>query len=107
MDDLTKAQKKVIVSLYKNYLDRKSSMSDDQARRYPNVAYLHENYFSDIGSDDLFSICCALHRKGYITCSYYDNTAYLIALTDKTVICMEQRFLNSSKALLNFLIDIK
>lgn len=107
MNDLTKIQQKVIVTLYKNYLNRKTSMSSDQARCFPNVAYIQENYFKDIDIGELFSICCALHNSEYITCAYYDNTAYSITLTDKTICYMEQRFCNGAKALLKFLVDLK
>lgn len=107
MNDLSKIQQKVIVTLYKSYLDRKTSMSDRDARSFPDLSYIRENYFNDIDIEDLFSICCALNRCGYISCSFYDNTAFFIAISDKTIDYMQHRFYNNAKAVLEFLVSLK
>nr|DAJ81949.1 MAG TPA: hypothetical protein [Caudoviricetes sp.] len=102
-DDLTKDQQKFLVTLYKEYLARKSSQSNSKARTFPNVKYIQENYFEKSDIDDLFFICCALHKAQFIKCSFYDNTACNIIITDKTISYMENRITNGLKGVLNFL----
>lgn len=103
MEDLTKEQQHFIITLYKNYLDRTSTMPKDKARAFPDAAYIKENIFPSYSLDEIISICRDLHRAGYVTCKYYDNRVFHVTITDKTIIYMENRFSNGIKEIAKFL----
>ena len=103
MEDLTKEQKHFIIALYKKYLDRTASMSQDQARVFPDAAYIKENIFPSYSLDKIVSLCGGMRRAGYVTCKYYDNQVFRVTITDKTIIYMENRFTNGIKEIAEFL----
>lgn len=99
MDDLTKEQKTVLCTLYKEYLKTKD-------KYFFNSNYLIEHYFTNYNSDDMSDICWELCSAGYITCERGSDLANEINLSNKTVIFMENRFKNGVKEVVNFITSL-
>lgn len=108
MDDLTKEQKHLIVSMYKEMLlrSRQSTMSLDEARRFDNSDVVKELLCPSQTSEHVSDLCWALQSKGYIECYPGDELADEISITDKTIIYMENRCKNSLKDVLSFLASL-
>ena len=83
MDDLTKEQKHLLVSMYKEVLNRQPALSMEDANKFDDSDQLIE----------LFSL----------NASSGDDLANDISLSDKTIVCMENRFKNGLKDVLSFL----
>lgn len=107
MDDLTKEQKILLCSMYKEYLSRLSSQSPESANFFDDSDTIKQMYYPDYSSDYVSRLCWNLKSKGYIECSRGDELANDISITDETIIYMENRFKNGVKDVLNFLTAIK
>lgn len=107
MDDLTKEQQKLLVSMYKEVLSRQPALSFEDANRFKDSDEVMILFCPDETSSHVSSLCWSLKSRGYITCDSGDNLASEIELTDKTIIYMENRFSNNIKALFDFLLKLK
>lgn len=103
MNDLTKEQKKLLVSIYKEVLSRQPALSMEMANAFKDSDQLIELFSLDLSSDYVSSLCWNLEAKGYITCSPGDDLANNISLSDKTIVFMENKFKNGLKDVLSFL----
>lgn len=103
MDDLTKEQKHLLVSMYKEVLSRQPALSMEQANHFENSDQLIELFSINASSDYVSELCWKLYSKGYIQCYPGDNLANHISLSDKTIVYMENRFKNGLKEVLSFL----
>jgi len=107
VDDLTREQKHLIVSMYKEMLLRShQSMSLDEARRYDNSDIIKDLFCPSQTSEHVSDLCWALQSKGYIECYPGDELADEISITDKTIIYMENRCKNGLKDVLSFLASL-
>ena len=105
MDNLTKEQQKILVSMYKEVLSRQPALSFDDANYFRNSDEVMELFCPGQTSDHVSSLCWKLYFKGYIICDSGDDLANDIELTDQTIIYMENRFKNGLKDILKFLSD--
>lgn len=96
MDDLTKIQKKVLLTLYREYLKTKSNYFGDSDS-------FRDSLFPNFSNDELSDICWSLHSKSYLTCEPGDDFACDVKLSDKTIIYMENRFKNGFVEVTDFL----
>ena len=107
MDDLTKEQQKLLVSLYKEMLSRQPACAPEDANFFLNSIVIRDQFLPGDSYEHVTELCWALKRNDYITCDRGDNLPLDIRLTDKTIICMENRFKNGIKGVLNFLLQFK
>ncbi len=105
MDDLTNEQKHLLVSMYKEVLNRKPALSMEQANYFDNSDQLIKLFSLDLSSDYVSELCWKLYSKGYIICYSGDNLANDISLSDRTIIYMENKFKRGLKDILLFLSD--
>ena len=106
MDDLTKEQKHLFVSMYKEMLSRKHVLSLRESRHFENSDVIRDLFCPDKTSDDVSDLCWALKEKGYIDCYPGDELADEITICDRTIIYMENRFKNGLKDITAFLASL-
>ncbi len=106
MDDLTKEQKHLLVSMYKEMLSRKLVLPLREARRFENSDVVRDLFCPDKTSDDVSDLCWALKEKEYIDCYPGDELADEITISDRTINYMENRFKNGLKDIAPFLASL-
>ena len=104
MDDLTKEQKFLLVSMYKEVLSRQPALSMEKANYFEDSNEVQALFMRHLSSSDL---CWKLQSKGYILCYPGDDLSNEIQLTDETIVYMENRFSNNIKELFNLLLKLK
>lgn len=107
MNDLTKEQKYLLTSMYKEVLSRHTTTDVVSANYFRDSLEINKTFLPNLPVDHISEICWRLKEKGYLNCHSGDNMANDIVLTDKTIICMENRFRNNLKSVIEFLIAIK
>jgi hypothetical protein len=107
MDDLTKEQKVLLCSMYKDYLSKQPALTPDKANYFGDSNIILKTYLPEYSSDYVSDICWRLKEKGYIMCYPGDNLANDISITDETIIYMENRFKNGIKGVLDFIIKLR
>lgn len=107
MDDLTKEQKKLLTSMYKEVLDRQQTLSFEESNYFTDSDEVMELCYPSSDSDYVSSLCWSLASSGYITCHPGDDLANDIELTRKTIVYMENRFKNILEKVLSFLVQFK
>lgn len=107
MEDLTKEQKYLLLSMYKEVLNRQPALSMKDANYFEDSDLVQELVLPDQSSDHVSDLCWNLKSKGYIFCTPGDDLANNIVLTDKTIIYMENRFSNGLKGLFDLLLKLK
>ncbi|NBI61219.1 hypothetical protein D3Z53_25295 [Lachnospiraceae bacterium] len=103
MEDLTKEQKYLLLSMYKEVLNKQPALPMEKANYFEDSNVVQELILPDQSSEYVSDLCWNLKSKGYIFCSPGDNLANNIVLTDKTIIYMENRFKNGIKDIAMFL----
>jgi len=104
MNDITKDAKRVLVTLYREYLNRRDDGYSRQAAAYfGDSDVLQATYFDDESPDDIDDFCWELESHGYISCINAEAQADQITLLPETIVAMEQRFPNGVKSLLDAL----
>lgn len=106
-DDLTKEQKYILISLYKEMLSMQPALSFDEANYFNNSDKVRDLFLPDSSSDYVAELCWSLYKKDYIECMPGDDLANDISLTDKTIVIMENRFANNIKKCIDFLFKLK
>lgn len=92
MDNLTKEQQFLLISMYKTVLSRQPALSFEDANYFSDSDEVNELLDLCIDSDHISDLCWKLEAKGYIACSPGSDLANNISLTDETIILMENRF---------------
>lgn len=82
MDDLTKEQKHLLVSMYKEVLNRQPALSMEDANKFDDSDQLIELFSLNASSDYVSDLCWKLHSKGYIQCYSGDDLANDISLLE-------------------------
>lgn len=89
---LSKDAKKVLYTLYSEYLSRRNSgLPKINARSFSSAAFVHENFFSDWSIDDVEESLRELGRNHYLNNFYADNTVYRCELSDSAIVIMENQ----------------
>ncbi len=107
MDDLTKEQKFLLVSMYKEVLSRQPALSMEKANYFEDSNEVQALFMPHLSSDYVSDLCWKLQSKGYILCYPGDDLSNEIQLADETIVYMENRFSNNIKELFNFLLKLK
>ena len=107
MDDLTKEQKFLLVSMYKEVLSRQPALSTEKANYFDDSNEVQALFMPHLSSDYVSYLCWKLQSKGYIQCYPGDDLSNEIQLTDETIVYMENRFSNNIKELFNLLLKLK
>lgn len=107
MDNLTKEQKYLLCSMYKEFLNRQPALSTERANYFSDSDEIQALFMPESSSDYVSDLCWKLKSKGYITCTPGDDLANDIQITDETIIHMENRFSNSIKSVLDFISKIR
>ena len=102
-DDLTNEQKRLLISMYKEVLNRQPALSMENANYFSDSDAVKDLFLPELSSDYVSDLCWKLHAKGYLDCHKGDNLANYISLTDNTIIYMENRFKNGLKDVAAFL----
>lgn len=103
MDNLTNEQKHLLISMYKEVLNRRSLLSMEKANFFKDSEEIKLLFLSHLSSDYVASLCWKLHSQGYITCYPGDDLANEISISDSTIVYMENRFKNGLKDIASFL----
>ncbi len=103
MDDLTKEQKHLLVSMYKEFLSRQPALSSENANYFGDSDDIRNLFLPEASREHSSDLCWKLQKKGYISCYPGDNLANEISLSDKTIIYMENYFSNGLKSVIDFL----
>lgn len=106
MDDLTKEQKHLLVSMYKEMLSRLPALPLNEARHFDDSDAVRDLFCPDKSYDHVSDLCWALKEKDYIDCYPGDDLADDISISDKTIIYMENRFKNGIKDVVSFLTSL-
>ena len=107
MDDLTKEQKYLLISMYQEIVSQREKSNNINANYFADSSEVKKMFLPNASIDQVSDICWRLKAKDYLNCSPGDNLANDIVLTEKTIICMENRFRNNLKSIIEFLISIK
>lgn len=107
MNDLTKKQKFLLTSMYREVISPYKKSNSINANYFVDSLEVKKMFLPDTPIEQVSDICWQLKAKGYLNCSSGDNLANDIVLTEKTIICMENRFRNNLKSIIEFLISIK
>lgn len=103
MKDLTHEQQRLLVSMYKEVVHRKTTMPFDEANYFLDSDSVRDLFFLNISSDQASSLCWDMELKGYIHCEPGDDLANDIVLTSQTISYMEKRFKNNLLAIADFI----
>ena len=68
MDDLTKEQKYLLVSMYKEVLSRQPALTMEQANYFKDSDEVRELFLPDLSSDYVANLCWNLQSKEYVSC---------------------------------------
>ncbi|MNJ25420.1 hypothetical protein D3C77_198650 [compost metagenome] len=105
---LTKEADALICLLYKEYCEkRKNGAPKDQAKFFGSSEDIHETLTPKLSPADTNDTCWELHRSELLHCFESDDIAYVVQLTDKGIIYMENRFKNGVSEVLDYLGKIK
>lgn len=105
---LTKDSDALICLLYKNYCQqRKNGVSKANARLFGGSDDIQKDIAPKWSFENVDETCRELHNANLIGCSYYDNVAQNVWLTDNGIIYMENRFKDGLKEVLDYLGKIK
>jgi hypothetical protein len=104
MDDLTREQQRLLVSMYKEVTHGPVLYPDMGPNYFPDSDDVMKRFMPDKSSDYVSDLCWRLESKGYLECARGDDLANRIRLSDRTIIYMENRFKNGLKDISDFLL---
>lgn len=105
--NLTKDAEKLICVVYKSYLEkRKNGITKANAKNLGNSHLIHEQFFPKWLFKDVDDTCRELSRAGLLDCKWANNTGYLVRISDKGILYLENRFKNGLKEVIEFLAGI-
>lgn len=101
---LTKDSDKLICVMYKSYLEkRKSGIAKSRAKHLGSSHVIHEELLPKWSFEDVDDTCRELSRAGLIDCSWADNIAYEVRISDLGITYMENRFKNGLSEVVDFI----
>lgn len=107
MDDLTKDQQFLLVSLYREYLNRQPALDPSSANYFVDSDSLIPLLGLGFSPEYVGDMCLALLNKGFICGGASEGSVDEFFIFDKTIIYMENRFKNSAKSVIDFLAKFK
>lgn len=101
---LTKDADYLICVLYKAYKERRNCKSSKVDAKFMNDSEtIHKTLMPEWSFEDVDETCRELHRAGLLDCKYADDVAYIVNLTDASIIYMENRFKSGLKEVTDFI----
>lgn len=107
MTDLTNTEQKLLISMYRFFLERQPALSEYDARFIGNSDNVRDMFAPELPYEYVAELCWNLCRAGYILCDEGDNLANNIELSRKTIIYMEQRFSRNLHSIASFLCSLR
>lgn len=102
--ELTKDSQKLLTLLYKDYLQkREKHIPKSDANYFGSSEHIHKNLLPDELLEDVAETCRELSRANMIACSWADNHAQNVKISDAGIIYMENRFKNGLYDVVEFL----
>lgn len=86
MDDLTKEQKALLSSMYKEVLSFQPALSFEKANFFLNSNIIRERFLPDLSLSYVTDLCFKLKSKGYISCYPGDNLALVHRLLNSSTL---------------------
>lgn len=94
----------LICVLYKEFKQRRKSGEPKQkARNMGGSPVIHKNLLPKWSFEDVDETCRELSRAGLVNCSWADNIAYRVILSDAGIVYMENRFKDGLASVLDHL----
>lgn len=94
----------LICVLYKEFIRRrKSGESKQRARNMGGSPEIHRDLLPKWSFEDVDETCRELSRAGLINCSWADDIAFLVFLSDAGIVYMENRFKDGLASVLEHL----
>lgn len=88
--EITNDAKKVLYTLYKEYLKRRhDKISKDNAVSFPSASSIHADYFPKWILADVENCLRELDCCGFLSVQYGDNTVKYFALNDFAITALE------------------
>lgn len=106
MDDLTKDQQILLISIYKEYLSRQPALDPVQANYFEDSDSLISLLNLDFSPDYIADMCLSLLNKGYIIGYKDQDSVSELGVSDKTIIYMENRFKKELSKVIAFLVSL-
>lgn len=104
MDQLTRDAQKLLCTMYKQYLEKRSfGLSKAEANYFGNTYLVHETFCPSASFEDVDELIWELNRNGYIFGDPGDDILSEISITSSGIVFMENRFKNGTKDVLSFL----
>lgn len=105
---LTRDAGKLLIQLYKLYLERrKSGISKREAREFGSYANIIGLIDTSLSADDLNDTLIELKFTGYINALFADDVCCESELTDLAIVTMENRFKDNLTSVISFLAGLK
>lgn len=104
MEQLTRDAQKLLCSMYRQYLEKRSSGSPKTDANYFGDTHLvHEVFCPSASFEDVDELIWELRRNDYILGDPGDDILSEISITSSGIVFMENRFKNGMKDVLSFL----
>lgn len=101
---LTRDSDILICLLYKDYCDKRAvGYSKEKAISFGSSEDIHKNIIPDWSALDVNQTCIELYNAGLLNIFYADNIAYRTSLSDAGIIYMENRFVEGTKSIMEYL----
>lgn len=98
---------KLLCVLYKSFLEqRKNSVSKSDARSFGSSHDIHEKLLPSWLFEDVDETCRELSRNGLLKCSWADDIADDVLLSDAAIVYMENRFKNGLSEVIKFVSEV-
>ena len=90
--EITRDSEKVLGVLFTEYKNRrKQKISKSEAIRFNNSDSVHDKYFPNENTEDIFDFCMELKSAELVTGIRADGTLYTLNLSDKGIVYMENK----------------
>ena len=105
---LSRDAHKLLVQLYKLYLERrKSGLSKCDSRDFGSYENIMQMLDSSLSADDMNDTLLELKRAEYLSALFADDVCCESCLTDSAIIEMENRFKDGLASVVSFLLSLK
>lgn len=101
---LTKDANALLKEMHREYKRRrKKGQSRQNAAIFGDSTDIQQEIMSDWSIEDINSVCYELHSADLLNCIFGDNDVLIAILTDSSIECAENRFVDAAKAIWNLL----
>lgn len=102
--DITKDAKKLLLLMYKEYQSRrKKGMTRSSAMFFGGADTIKKDLLPDELLQDVDDYIRELHRAGYVTATYANNTVWLCELTTEAIMKIEKLPADTIRSIADFI----